>query len=303
MIKLVKKLELANFVTHAGKFHADEVFGTILLEHIYENINLIRLPEVDETDVKDKIVYDIGGGKFDHHQLGGNGDRKNKIKFAAFGLLWQEYGKQYLKKLNVENIDECFEMFDKNFVQFIDAGDNGQIEFEKIDIKLVTLSDVIEGFNPNWNDDIDPDVKFKEALEMAKIIFNNKIQSTIAKCSAKKLVEDAIDKSKDGIMLLSRFMPYQDFVLESKNPKAEQILYAVFKSNRSGYTIRAIQKEQGSFKNRKKFPGKWCGLRNEELQHITGVKTATFCHNAGFICVAEQLEDAMKLAKLAVEYN
>ena len=101
-------------------------------------------------------------------------------------------------------------------------------------------------------------------------------------------------------MILDKFMPYQEFVLESTNPKAQNILYAVFKSNRKGYTIRAIPKELGSFANRKKFPDSWCGLRNEELQKVTGVSTATFCHNAGFICVADNLEDALKLAELAV---
>lgn len=302
MINLVKDINKAMFVTHAGKFHADEIFGTILLEKIYKEIYLIRLPEVDNIDLKDKIVYDIGGGKFDHHQLGGNGKRESGIKFAAFGLLWKEHGKEYLKSLNCSDVEECFKMFDKNFVQFIDASDNGQIEFEKIDVKLVTLSDIIEGFNPNWNEDIDQDEKFKDALNMAKAIFDNKIESTIAKCSAKKFVEDAIEKSKDGIMILDKFMPYQEFVLESKNPKANEILYAVFKSNRNGYTIRAIPKELGSFKNRKKFPDEWCGLRNDELQKVTNVKTATFCHNAGFICVAEELEDALKLAKMAVNY-
>lgn len=104
-------------------------------------------------------------------------------------------------------------------------------------------------------------------------------------------------------MVLDKFMPYQEFVLESSNKKAKKILYVIFKSNRKGYTIKAIPKELGSFVNRKKFPDEWCGLRNEELQKVTGVKTATFCHNAGFICVADQYEDALKLARLAVEYK
>ena len=39
---------------------------------------------------------------------------------------------------------------------------------------------------------------------------------------------------------------------------------------------------------------------DEELQKVTGVSTATFCHNAGFICVADNLEDALKLAELAI---
>ena len=300
MINIVKNLDNANFVTHAGKFHADEIFATILLEEIYGEINLIRLPEVDGLNLDNKFVYDIGGGEFDHHQIGGNGQRNSGIKYAAFGLVWKAFGRKFLEQKNANNIEDCFYMFDKNFVQFIDAGDNGQIKYENIDIKLVTLSDVIEGFNPNWNEDIDSDEKFKEALQIAKKIFNNKIESTIAKCDAKKFVEQAIEKSENGIMILDKFMPYQEFVLESTNPKAQNILYAVFKSNRKGYTIRAIPKELGSFANRKKFPDSWCGLRNEELQKVTGVSTATFCHNAGFICVADNLEDALKLAELAV---
>lgn len=301
MIELVKDIKDANFVTHAGKFHADEVFGTILLEKIFKNVKLIRLPEVDNIDLKDKIVYDIGGGEFDHHQLGGNGQRESGIKYAAFGLLWRKYGKEYLESIQASNIEDCFRLFDKNFVQFIDAGDNGQIKYENINIKLVTLSDIIEGFNPNWNEEVDTDEKFIEVLAIARIIFDNKIESTISKCLAKEFVEDAIEKSENGIMMLDKYMPYQEFILESKNKKANDILYVIFKSNRRGYTIRAVTKELGSFESRKKFPKEWAGLRNEDLQKVTGVKTATFCHNACFICVADELDDAIKLAKLAVE--
>ena len=71
MINIVRNLDNANFVTHAGKFHADEIFATILLEEIYGEINLIRLPEVDGLNLDNKFVYDIGGGEFDHHQIGG----------------------------------------------------------------------------------------------------------------------------------------------------------------------------------------------------------------------------------------
>lgn len=302
MIKIVKNIEDAGFVTHAGKFHADEVFATILLEKIYDEINLIRLPEVDGINLNKKFVYDIGGGKFDHHQIGGNGQRNSGIKYAAFGLVWKEFGRKYLQKKQVNNIEECFNMFDKNFVQFIDAGDNGQIKYENIDINLVTLSDIIEGFNPNWNEDTDPDEKFTEALQIAKKVFDNKIESTISKCNAKKFVEQAIENSENGIMILDKFMPYQEFILESNNEKAGKILYVVFKSNRKGYTIKAVPKKMESFENRKSFPKEWCGLRNEELQTVTGVKTATFCHNMGFICVANEFEDALKLAKMAVNF-
>ena len=100
--------------------------------------------------------------------------------------------------------------------------------------------------------------------------------------------------------LLKEYMPWKELLLESKNPKAKNINFVVFPSKRGGYNVYSVPKELGSFANRKKFPDTWCGLRNEELQKVTGVSTATFCHNAGFICVADNLEDALKLAELAV---
>lgn len=301
MISIVKNIDDAKFVTHSGKFHADEIFGTILLEKIYGDVNLIRLPELDGMLSEEKIAFDIGRGKFDHHQIGGNGQRENGIKYAAFGLLWKEFGKEVLYKMNAEDVETCYNLFDKNFVQFIDAFDNGQIELDKIDIKVVTVSDIIEGMNPSWDEDIDSDIKFKEALEIAKVIFDNKLKSTISKSKAKKHVEEAIKNSENGIVILNQYMPYQEFILESKNIKSKDILYVVFKSNRGGYNVRAVAKAVGSFDCRKPLPESWAGLRNEDLQKVTGVASATFCHNARFICVADTLEDAIKLANLAVE--
>ena len=63
MIRLVKNVQDANCITHAGKFHADEVFGAVMLEKIYGKINLIRVTEVNENEVEDKIVFDIGRWK------------------------------------------------------------------------------------------------------------------------------------------------------------------------------------------------------------------------------------------------
>lgn len=301
MIKIVKSLEEAFFVTHSGKFHADDVFSVILLEKVFKDVSLIRLPEVDNIDVENRIVFDIGGGKFDHHQPGANGQRDNGFKYAAFGLLWKEYGKKYLESITDQNVDVCFEIFDKNFVQFIDASDNGQIDYESVNIKVISVSDVIERFNPKWDEEIDSDICFEKVLSVAREIFDENIKSAIAKCKAKKFVDEAINNSQNGIMILSQYMPYEEFVHESKDEKAKDILYVVLKSNRGGYNARCISKKIGSFECRKRFPQSWAGLRNEELQNVTGVKSATFCHNACFICSASDLEGAIELAKIAVE--
>ena len=76
----------ANGFTHAGKFHADDVFATALLQIIRPDIRITRGFVV--PDDFDGIVYDIGFGMFDHHQEPRE-YRANGIPYAAFGLLWR----------------------------------------------------------------------------------------------------------------------------------------------------------------------------------------------------------------------
>ena len=56
-------------ITHNGKLHADEVFATAFLELYLENVRVFRTSSIDGLEIKDDVlVYDVGRGKFDHHQ-------------------------------------------------------------------------------------------------------------------------------------------------------------------------------------------------------------------------------------------
>lgn len=46
MIKIVSDLKEADFVTHAGNFHADDIFSTVFLEKLYKDMSLIRLKRI-----------------------------------------------------------------------------------------------------------------------------------------------------------------------------------------------------------------------------------------------------------------
>ena len=102
-IKITKNIDEANCITHSGTFHADEIFATLILSKILPEITLIRVQEFRDNPKDNVLVYDIGAGKYDHHQLGGNGARQNGVKYAACGLIWKEFGKQLLEKYNVED--------------------------------------------------------------------------------------------------------------------------------------------------------------------------------------------------------
>lgn len=301
-IEVTKDINRANCITHSGTFHADEVFATVLLSLVLDNINILRINEVDESKIyKEAIIYDVGLGELDHHQAGGNGKRNNGISYAACGLIWKKYGIRILENIGIssDNIDYLFNKIDKNLIQFIDANDNGITPSIKTDYKYISLASIIASFNPNWDEDVDADIRFMDAINLAKIVVRNEFESEISKLKAKSKVENAINSSENNIMILDKFMPWKEFILESNLNKAKDILYVVFPSNRGGYNVYAVPKEEGSFENRKSFPKEWAGLRDENLQKVTGVKTARFCHNACFICTAETKEDAMKLANLA----
>ena len=69
--------------THGGLFHADDVFATALLKILNPDIQISRGFSVPENF--SGIVYDIGDGKYDHHQKKSR-VRENGVAYAAFGL-------------------------------------------------------------------------------------------------------------------------------------------------------------------------------------------------------------------------
>ena len=107
MIKMVFKGEDANCITHSGTMHADDVFATAFLELYLGDIKVFRTNSLDFSVSQSAIIYDIGRGKFDHHQVDAK-KRENGITYSSFGLLWNEFGKDYLTKMDFNNIDDIF---------------------------------------------------------------------------------------------------------------------------------------------------------------------------------------------------
>ena len=79
-IRLTQNINEATHITHGGIFHADEVFATAILATLGD-VTVMRVFTVP-ADTR-AFVYDIGRGKYDHHQKGGNGARENGIPSAS----------------------------------------------------------------------------------------------------------------------------------------------------------------------------------------------------------------------------
>ncbi len=295
MIKIVKTQEEADFITHSGTMHADEVFATAFLEQYFGKNKVLRTNSVEFDKLSTEvIVYDIGRGKFDHHQVDAL-KRDNDITYCSFGLLWKEFGKDFLKKEYFSNIDSLWEFIDKDFVEGIDADDNGV--FPKIDAiyKVKTISSIIKLFNPSFDSDEDESCQFIKAVDVASKIFYEEILYANGKVIADKNINDLLDEvdSDSKFLILDKFLPYEETILnrEDKN----NILFVAFPSNRGGYAIKTIPKSLTDKTARMDFPEEWAGLEGEELEKVSSIKGLTFCHTGRFIVSCKDLKSVYKV--------
>jgi len=312
MIKIIKAIsECTNrlLVTHPGPFHADDVFATVILYLVFDgNVSLLRTNELPRHIPIPHIVYDVGHDagytRYDHHQPGGNGSRWNNIPYAASGLVWRDFGGILLEKKGIkeEDIRPIWKRMDREIIQVIDAYDNG---YELTDKSIFGINRVIADFNPTWLelDSKTNDEAFVAAFMYAKHILERHIEICKAKILARPLVWEAIENSSDGILILEQYLPWEGAILSSTDPKAQDILFVITPSTRQGFTIQGVKKEHGNFEVKKPYPKKWAGLTGKALQKASGIETATFCHPSGFMASTLTLEDAKKMAALAVNYT
>lgn len=297
-MNITKNATQATAITHGGVFHADEVLATVILSKVFENLVVCRTFKAPDEVSKDVIVYDIGLGEFDHHQKGGNGTRENGVPYAACGLIWKEFGHKIVA--DTCNPELVWNLIDRDLIQGVDATDNGAMPRTPYPAHAMSISNAVSGFNPTWDSSEDSDDAFVRAVAFAEVVFDSTLSNAISKAKAQKIVDEAIDVSEGKIMVLNQFVPWQEFLFSSTSEKAEGIQFVVFPSNRGGYNWQCVPDSLGSFGQRKAVPTKWKGLRDLDLQKVTGVATASFCHPAGFIGGATTFEDALALAKIAV---
>ena len=281
--------------THNGNFHADDVFSVAALKCVIPSFKLIRTRDLEVIAEAD-IVLDVGGeydpetGRFDHHQRGGAGERENGIPYSSFGLIWKKYGLEICG-----GNQDIANSVDSGLVSNIDAVDCGHVEGVS---KGISLSQTISMFNPTWQEESHFDVCFDEAVEFAQRILKRFIASATGGISAKVIVAKAIEKAEDPrLIVLEQYTPWKRTV----HALSEEALFMVYPSDSGQWRIQTVPVEPGSFENKKSLPQAWAGLANKELQDVTGIDDAMFCHNGLFIAGATSFESTMKMASLALE--
>ena len=215
--------------THGGKFHADDVFSTALLQILRPDIQVTRGFVV--PDDFDGIVYDVGGGMFDHHSEPRE-CRPNGVPYAAFGLLWRLLGAQLVGEHQARLLDE-------NFIQPLDLNDNTG--------EQNSLADAIGSFNPLWDSKDDPDVCFWRAVPVAKQILENEIAAANAVNRADDTVRRAYASMKDGIVVLPAYMPWKNGLYKT------DAIFVVYPSQRGGYSAQCVN-DHRTKRSKQPFP-------------------------------------------------
>lgn len=283
---------------HHGEFHADDVFAVAVLKMIYSNAKIIRTRNHDELANADMRVdvgmkYEPKTRDFDHHQPGGAGKRENGIPYSSVGLIWKHFGEKIAGK-------EVQEHIDKKIIQFIDAEDNG-LDVYKADINVYTLSEVIESFTPRSNESSHEvfNKNFFGAVDFATKILLGEIDKAKfmieSRETVRKKIKESLKSGKEYIVLDDKISWKKAVVEESKLKFV--VMYNPLEDN---YGISAVPKTLNTFENRKDLPKKWGGLRGEELQKVTGIKDATFCHIKLFCAYAKTKESAIKMVEMAL---
>lgn len=296
MVKIVFSKEEANCITHSGTMHADEVFATAFLELYKGNVSVFRTTIVGEVD-DSVLVYDIGRGKYDHHQIDAE-KRDNGITYSSFGLLWREFGKSFLEKNDFSNIDDLWSEIDNDLVEGIDADDNGFFPKIEANYRVKTLPNVIKLFNPSFDSGEDESTQFLKAVNLAKTIIEEEIYYINGKVIASHRINEIIEESDPNskYLILDEFLPYEEAILN--NPNTGNLLFVAFPSNRGGYAIKTLPKSLEDKTARLPFPEEWAGLQDKELEDVSKIPGLRFCHTGRFIVSCNDLDVVYKVLDL-----
>ncbi|CAI5450254.1 unnamed protein product [Caenorhabditis angaria] len=201
--------------THSGKFHCDESFAVFMLQQLpeFEKHRVIRTRDAKLLETCD-IVVDVGGvfdeksKRFDHHQRGFQetmrslGKLNFDTKLSSAGLIYAHYGKQVIQqilggKIAPTMIDLFYHRLYENFVEAIDAIDNGIAQYDGVPRyhSPGNLSARAGQFNPHWNEEnVDPDERFQLAVQFIgdEFVRNVKYLANVW-WPAREIIEKAVE--------------------------------------------------------------------------------------------------------------
>ncbi|KFM59707.1 UPF0160 protein MYG1, mitochondrial, partial [Stegodyphus mimosarum] len=302
--------------THNGTFHCDEVLACSLLKYAkpeYKSAEIIRSRDMNILNDCD-VVVDVGGVydpatyRYDHHQRSFeytmnalNEKYPWTIKLSSAGLVYYHFGHQIISKIlelpeDSEEVNIIFSKIYENFIQEVDAIDNGIDPFDGAEPKYkihTHLSARVKHCNPPWNArNVDENVCFKKASQLVEQEFLDRV-NFYGKIwlPARDIVKSAIlnrisvHPSGEIIELDNGGCPWKEhlFELEKSLNIEKPIKFVIYTDMNGNWRIQCVSVSPFSFENRLSLKAEWQGLRDEELSIKSGIPECVFVHASGFI--------------------
>lgn len=265
--------------------------------------------------------------RFDHHQKTFNETFSSlvpskpwNIKLSSAGLVYVYYGKQVLNSLLAQFtvdvdprlVEILYDKMYENFVREIDGIDNG-IEIAKAKAYSINtnLSARVGHLNPDWNSkDMDENFQFNLALDMVGKEFTDRVRYyALSWWPARSIVQKSIDKRFDvdksgSIVVMEQFAPWKSHLFDIEKEMGlvnEELKYVMYTDSAGGWRIQCVSVSENSFKNRLSLPQTWCGIRDEELSTLSGIKDCIFVHANGFIGGNKTYDGALEMLRKSLQ--
>eukprot|EP00003_Mantamonas_plastica_P030548 TRINITY_DN763_c1_g1_i3.p1 TRINITY_DN763_c1_g1~~TRINITY_DN763_c1_g1_i3.p1 ORF type:complete len:192 (-),score=62.16 TRINITY_DN763_c1_g1_i3:29-604(-) len=165
--------------------------------------------------------------------------------------------------------------------------------------------------NPAWNEeDADEDALFVKAMEMVGAEFSETIMRfgklwLPAREIVVKAIESRAEHSASGeILVLEQACPWKDHLVDLEKALGEKedlFKYVLFPDKRQGWRIQAVPVKPDSFELRLGLPKAWRGMRDGDLDGVTGLPGGVFVHMNGFIGGHTTFEGALGMAQKSLE--
>lgn len=225
-----------------------------------------------------------------------------------------------------------------SFIEAIDANDNGISLYDtnqlsaagvqkRFDDNGVNISALVGDLNPNWNDPkpADPDAaqeaedaRFLEASRFIGDVFHRKLSFYLNSwLPARSIVHEAYANRKahdpkGRIMVFQQSLPWKDHLYtveaeaQTQDERENKLLYVLYPEDPSSlqttkWRIQAVPVTKDGFESRKPLPEAWRGLRDQELDQVSGIPGGVFVHASGFIGGNKSWDGVREMAMKAVE--
>lgn len=295
--------------THSQQFHIDELIAIALLSEYHFDgtkgnekglYTVVRTRDekilAEARKDPEAFVIDVGGVydpamlNFDHHQNDPNLCWADGLPYSSCGIVWKWL--RETKKLHQHMNEDTMNIIENDLIRRVDKHDNG---LEKMSELILLIM-----YNRKPDDPRAQDRQFKMASRAAKDYLKNYFAYVRGNMKAEKEIVKAIESSKD----------YKDIVVCDSNVKDASKRIAqltdkkmvIYPHSNGMWAIKTVPSDpRNDFSQKCPAPKEWLGLKEKELETVSGIQGLYFCHKGGFLTFYRgSIDDAIKVARVII---